>query len=108
MHDAEKAFLQRQLSIDSAFLKGLNIMDYSLLLCIESRSSGDCAETLVRNRTVNASSNGHGFVRNGTCQTDLTCSKESTLSSTSIRQLQEKLISQKHKTRSVGNEEMMN
>lgn len=82
-------------------------MDYSLLLCIESRSSGSCSET-VPNRTVNASSNGNRFVRNGTNHTDLSCSKESTLSSTSIRQLQEKLMNKQHKTRSVGNEEMMN
>ena len=70
MHDAEKAFLQRQLSIDSAFLKGLNIMDYSLLLCIESRSSGSCTETSPK-RTVNASSNGNGFVCRDTSHSDL-------------------------------------
>ena len=37
LYDSEKAFLQRQLKIDSIFLRDLNIMDYSLLLCIEKK-----------------------------------------------------------------------
>jgi len=32
----EKAFLEKQLQIDTIFLRNLNIMDYSLLLCIEN------------------------------------------------------------------------
>ena len=37
MFEAERAFVRSQLSRDSLFLRDLNIMDYSLLLCIEKR-----------------------------------------------------------------------
>ena len=37
MFESERAFIQQQLKRDSAFLSRNNIMDYSLLLCIEKR-----------------------------------------------------------------------
>lgn len=77
-------------------------MDYSLLLCIESRSNSGSSEC-AQNRNVNSSVKTFGMVREGTVKTELSLSKESTLSSTSIKQLQEKLINQQQKTQSVGN-----
>ena len=41
MFESDRAFIERQLSLDTKFLRDLNIMDYSLLLCIEQRSSID-------------------------------------------------------------------
>jgi len=35
MYESDRAFVTQQLRRDSAFLRCLNIMDYSLLLCIE-------------------------------------------------------------------------
>ena len=37
MFESDRAFIERQLKMDSEFLRNLNIMDYSLLLCIEKR-----------------------------------------------------------------------
>ena len=39
MFESDRAFIERQLSLDTAFLRDLNIMDYSLLLCIEKRQN---------------------------------------------------------------------
>ena len=38
MFESDRTFIEHQLKKDSNFLMGLNIMDYSLLLCIEKRS----------------------------------------------------------------------
>ena len=37
MFESDRTFLEQQLKIDTLFLRDLNIMDYSLLLCIEKR-----------------------------------------------------------------------
>ena len=37
MFESDRAFVEQQLKQDSTFLKELEIMDYSLLLCIEKR-----------------------------------------------------------------------
>ena len=39
MFESERAFVQQQLKLDAAFLRNNNIMDYSLLLCIEERQA---------------------------------------------------------------------
>ena len=37
MFESDRTFLEQQLKIDTLFLRDLDIMDYSLLLCIEKR-----------------------------------------------------------------------
>ena len=45
MFESDRAFIEQQIKNDSEFLRDLNIMDYSLLLCIEKRDIGaDCQE----------------------------------------------------------------
>lgn len=40
MFESDRAFIEQQIKNDSEFLRDLNIMDYSLLLCIEKRDIG--------------------------------------------------------------------